>query len=61
MLKSIFYKLTKHFGNVGSALITVALVAIIFEEVSPLQAYKMLVLGIIFIVITSFILLKEKE
>jgi hypothetical protein len=61
MLKSFIYKLTKHFGNVGSTLIAVALIAIVFEQVKLIQSALLLGLGIILIVITSFILLKENN
>ncbi len=61
MLKSIFYKLTKHFGNVGSTLIAVALVAIIIEEVRLFQSISLLVIGIMTIIITSWYLSKEEN
>lgn len=61
MLRSFIVKLTKHFGNVGSTLIAVALIAIVFEQVKLIQSALLLGLGIILIVITSFILLKENN
>lgn len=59
MLKSLIYKLAKHFGNVGSTLIAVATVAVVFEEVKLSQSIALLGGGIILVVIMSLILLKE--
>jgi hypothetical protein len=63
MLKDFIYKFTESFRIVGSTLAAAALVAIIFDEVNQSQAYKLLAIGIIFIVITSLslIILKEKK
>jgi hypothetical protein len=61
MLKDFIYKFTESFRIVGSTLIAAALIAIIFNEVSQSQAYRLLMMGITLVTITSLIILKEKN
>ncbi len=61
MLRSFVYKLTGHFGNVGSTLVAVALIAVVFEEVELYQSIRLLIGGIIGIVTTSLYLSKTRE
>ncbi len=54
MWKRFIGELNKRFGDVGSTLITVALVAIIIEEVKLFLSIKLLVIGIIVVVTASW-------
>ncbi|CAC9503458.1 hypothetical protein [uncultured Gammaproteobacteria bacterium] len=59
MWKRFIGELNKRFGDVGSILIAVALVATIIEEVKLFLSIKLLVIGIMVIIITSWYLSKE--
>jgi type III secretory pathway component EscS len=59
MWKRFIGELNKRFRDVGSILIAVALVATIIEEVKLLLSIKLLVIGIMVIIITSWYLSKE--
>ncbi|CAC9492290.1 hypothetical protein [uncultured Gammaproteobacteria bacterium] len=59
MWKRFISELNKRFRDVGSILIAVALVATIIEEVKLLLSIKLLVIGIMVIIITSWYLSKE--
>ncbi len=61
MLKRFIGELNKRFRDVGSILIAVALVATIIEEVKLLLSIKLLVIGIMVIIITSWYLSKEEN
>ena len=61
MWKRFIGELNKRFGDVGSTLITVALVAIIIEEVKLFLSFKLLVIGIIFVVTASWYSSKEEN
>jgi type III secretory pathway component EscS len=61
MWKRFIGELNKRFRDVGSILIAVALVATIIEEVKLLLSIKLLVIGIMVIIITSWYLSKEEN
>ncbi len=54
MWKRFIGELNKSLGAIGSTLITVALVTIIIEEVKLFLFFKLLVIGIIVVVATSW-------